>query len=195
MWAGDLLAAQNRDVDVLLSLFGEDFFSDGAIYFDSGNAEAVARACSAVRLCLRERFLLAVGDEASSRATSKWPGSTTRRARRSCATSSWPRSRSSSSSSWMNNVCAGQRPNSIGKAPFAARAAQTRSGRQAGLTLKGIGQEATNELRNCRCGSLSDRIRTQPCAAYAFDAPSSATYGVSRHLAVFEVCSLHALCL
>jgi len=64
MWAGDLLAAQNRDVDTFLALFGEEFFSEGAVYLNNGNAEAIVRACSAVRLCLRERFLQSVGDEA-----------------------------------------------------------------------------------------------------------------------------------
>jgi len=64
MWAGELLAAQNRDVDVLLALFDEEFFAEGAVYLNTGNAEAVARACSAVRLCLRERCLSGVGDEA-----------------------------------------------------------------------------------------------------------------------------------
>jgi hypothetical protein len=64
VWAGELLAARNRDVEVLLSLFGEDFFSEGKVYFDRDNAEAIARSCTAVRLCLRERFLASVGDEA-----------------------------------------------------------------------------------------------------------------------------------
>ena len=42
MWAGELLAAQNRDVDVLLALFDEEFFAEGAVYLNTGNAEAVA---------------------------------------------------------------------------------------------------------------------------------------------------------
>jgi len=64
MWAGDLLTGQNEDIAVLLALFGEEFFSEGIVYFDRGNAEAIARACSAVRLRLRDRFLEAMGDEA-----------------------------------------------------------------------------------------------------------------------------------
>ncbi len=65
VWAGELLAARNRDVNVLLSLFDEDFFSEGKVYFDSDNAEDHRlRSCTAVRLCLRERFLASVSDEA-----------------------------------------------------------------------------------------------------------------------------------
>ena len=64
MWADELLDAQNQDIAVLLALFGEDFFSEGIVYFDRHNAEAIARACSAVRLRLRDRFLETMGDEA-----------------------------------------------------------------------------------------------------------------------------------
>ena len=63
MWAGELLASQKRDVDTLLAAFGEEFFAEGKVYFDRNNAEAIARACSAVRLCLRERHLKILDDE------------------------------------------------------------------------------------------------------------------------------------
>ncbi|MGH7994964.1 MAG: hypothetical protein ACREFX_01275 [Opitutaceae bacterium] len=63
-WAAELLSSQAEDVKVLLALFGEDFFADGVVCFDPGNAEAIARACSAVRLRLRERYLQPLGDEA-----------------------------------------------------------------------------------------------------------------------------------
>jgi len=63
-WAKDLIAAQLSDVTMLLSLFGEEFFTDGIVYFDRNNAEAIARACSAVRLRLRERYLKPLADEA-----------------------------------------------------------------------------------------------------------------------------------
>ncbi len=63
-WTGELIASQSADVGILLALFGDDFFADGVVHFDRGNAESIARACSAVRLCLRERYLKPVGDEA-----------------------------------------------------------------------------------------------------------------------------------
>lgn len=62
-WRGELLGGQDQDVNVLLALFGEDFFSDGIVAFDQTNAEAIARACSAVRLLLRERCLKSLTDE------------------------------------------------------------------------------------------------------------------------------------
>jgi hypothetical protein len=63
-WATDLIAGQSADLAILLSLFGDEFFADGVVRFDARNAEAIARACSAVRLRLRERYLKPVGDEA-----------------------------------------------------------------------------------------------------------------------------------
>jgi len=63
-WTSELLGGQHDDVSVLLSLFGEEFFSDGIVSFDEGNAEAITRACSAVRLLLRERYLRNMNDEA-----------------------------------------------------------------------------------------------------------------------------------
>jgi len=63
-WTGELIASQQSDVATLLSLFGEEFFTDGVVYFDPNNAEAIARACSAVRLRLRERHLKPLSDEA-----------------------------------------------------------------------------------------------------------------------------------
>jgi hypothetical protein len=62
-WSRDLLGDQQSDVAVLLALFGENFFLDGIVSFDQTNAEAIARACSAVRLLLRERFLKPVADD------------------------------------------------------------------------------------------------------------------------------------
>jgi hypothetical protein len=62
-WTGELLGGQHDDVSVLLSLFGEEFFSDGIVSFDESNAEAITRACSAVRLLLRERHLRSLNDE------------------------------------------------------------------------------------------------------------------------------------
>lgn len=63
-WVGELLSSQNDDVHTLLALFNDEFFSDGVVAFDATNAEAIVRACAAVRLRLRERFLKPLGDEA-----------------------------------------------------------------------------------------------------------------------------------
>jgi hypothetical protein len=63
VWRDDLLEAQNQDVGVLLALFDRDFFSSGVVSFDAENADAVVRACSSVRLRLRDRFLKNVADE------------------------------------------------------------------------------------------------------------------------------------
>lgn len=62
-WLGELLTSQNEDVQTLLALFNEDFFSEGVVAFDENNAEAIVRACAAIRLRLRDRFLKPLGDE------------------------------------------------------------------------------------------------------------------------------------
>jgi hypothetical protein len=63
-WVGELLSAQTDDVHTLLSLFDDEFFTEGVVAFDEENAEIILRACAAVRLRLRERFLKPMGDEA-----------------------------------------------------------------------------------------------------------------------------------
>jgi hypothetical protein len=62
-WHDELVVAQNRDVQVLLALFDNDFFSTGVVSFDEANADAIVRACASVRLRLRERFLTTLADE------------------------------------------------------------------------------------------------------------------------------------
>src|SRR5205807_1715354 len=62
-WIVELLSSQNEDVQTLLALFNEEFFSEGVVSFDETNAESIVRACSAVRLRLRDRFLKPLGDE------------------------------------------------------------------------------------------------------------------------------------
>jgi hypothetical protein len=62
-WTAELLAAQNEDVGVLLALFDDEFFNEGVIGLDESNAEAVVRACAAVRLRLRAAALKSMGDE------------------------------------------------------------------------------------------------------------------------------------
>ncbi len=62
-WVAELLGGQNREVEALLALFDEEFFSEGIVAFDSDNAETIVRAAAAVRLQLRERHLKPLGDE------------------------------------------------------------------------------------------------------------------------------------
>jgi hypothetical protein len=62
-WADELLGLQAEEVKALLALFGDEFFSEGVVAFDEGNAEVIVRACAAVRLRLREVYLKPLGDE------------------------------------------------------------------------------------------------------------------------------------
>jgi len=63
-WNRELLEGQNSDIGMFLSLFGADFFLSGMVPLDTNNREAILRACSAVRLRLREKHLRPLGDEA-----------------------------------------------------------------------------------------------------------------------------------
>lgn len=62
-WRDELVEAQNQDVKVLLALFDSEFFASGVVSFDESNADAIVRACSSIRLRLRERFLNDLSDE------------------------------------------------------------------------------------------------------------------------------------
>lgn len=62
-WSGELLTAQCVDLQVLLGLFNEEFFTDGVIALDEDNAEPIVRATAAVRLRLRTQYLEVLGDE------------------------------------------------------------------------------------------------------------------------------------
>jgi hypothetical protein len=62
-WKDELLGGQRVEVDALLALFNEDFFREGVVAFDEDNAETIVRACAAVRLQLRERYLAPLGDD------------------------------------------------------------------------------------------------------------------------------------
>ncbi|MCF3648707.1 hypothetical protein [Synoicihabitans lomoniglobus] len=62
-WRTELVADQNGDVSALLALFDSDFFASGVVNFDEDNADAILRACAAVRLRLRDRFLDEVSDD------------------------------------------------------------------------------------------------------------------------------------
>ena len=63
-WKRELLESQNSDITAFLSLFGAEFFISGMVPLDANNREAILRACSAVRLRLRQKHLRALGDEA-----------------------------------------------------------------------------------------------------------------------------------
>ncbi|RRJ96459.1 hypothetical protein Ga0100231_021625 [Opitutaceae bacterium TAV4] len=62
-WREELQGEQREELRTLLALFNSEFFSTGIVAFDSDNAEVIAKACSAVRLRLRERFLDGLTDE------------------------------------------------------------------------------------------------------------------------------------
>ena len=64
LWTRELQDGQNEDITALLALFNEEFFTEGVVALGPGNAESIARACSAIRLRLRERYLQPLGDEA-----------------------------------------------------------------------------------------------------------------------------------
>jgi hypothetical protein len=63
-WKSELLQSQNGDIAVFLGLFGSEFFLTGVLPLDPTNSDAILRACSAVRLRLREKHLQSLGDEA-----------------------------------------------------------------------------------------------------------------------------------
>lgn len=62
-WRAELLLSQNEEVRQLLGLFDADFFATGVVAFDGANAEPIVRACAAIRLRLRERFLRGLNEE------------------------------------------------------------------------------------------------------------------------------------
>ena len=63
-WKEELLQSQNGDIGVFMGLFGSEFFLTGVMPLDPTNSDAILRACSAVRLRLREKHLQSLGDEA-----------------------------------------------------------------------------------------------------------------------------------
>ena len=62
-WAAELVECQNEDLRVLLALFDAEFFSSGVIAIDEDNADGLVRACSAIRLRLRQRFMTGIPDD------------------------------------------------------------------------------------------------------------------------------------
>lgn len=62
-WKSDLVVSQNEDIDVLLKLFNREFFTEETVAFDEANADAVVRACSALKLYLYYEYLSDLDDE------------------------------------------------------------------------------------------------------------------------------------
>lgn len=57
LWSTELLEGQREDLTALASLFDEEFHKSGRIQIDQENADAILRACAALRLRLRETEL------------------------------------------------------------------------------------------------------------------------------------------
>lgn len=55
-WTSELVDSQNNDIEVLLKLFNRDFFTEETVAFDEANADAVVRACSALKLYLFNHY-------------------------------------------------------------------------------------------------------------------------------------------
>ena len=62
-WSSELVAEQNGGVAQLLAVFDSDFFASGTVAFDEENADSILKACAAVRLRLRDRFLGEISDD------------------------------------------------------------------------------------------------------------------------------------
>ena len=64
LWRDSLLETQNAGVTELLALFDNRFFKTDMVVFDAANAAQIIRACSAMRLGVREKFLKLFSDNA-----------------------------------------------------------------------------------------------------------------------------------
>ncbi len=62
-WREELISGQTEELNTLLALFDSEFFATGVVGFDESNAIVIVRACSAVRLRLRERYLSKLPDD------------------------------------------------------------------------------------------------------------------------------------
>ncbi len=62
-WKSELVTSQNADIDVLLKLFNREFFREEVVAFDEENADAVVRACSALKLYLFYEYLGDLSEE------------------------------------------------------------------------------------------------------------------------------------
>jgi len=61
-WQSDLIEALHADIDYLLTVLRDNHFGKGELIMEEGVAESVMRACSAIRLKLRETALLKLTD-------------------------------------------------------------------------------------------------------------------------------------
>ena len=57
IWREELIEAQTEDCRKFLALFGKNFFENGKVSVRQDNAEAILRACAAIRLRLHETRL------------------------------------------------------------------------------------------------------------------------------------------
>lgn len=62
-WQADLIEALHYDIDYLLLVLRDHDFGKGELIMEEGVAESVVRACSAIRLKLRESALLKLTDD------------------------------------------------------------------------------------------------------------------------------------
>lgn len=61
-WKNDLLNSQREELEVVSELFGDEFMRSGRAVIDPQDMDKVVRACSAIRLKLRETMLSQVSD-------------------------------------------------------------------------------------------------------------------------------------
>lgn len=61
-WKTDLLNSQREEIAIMRGLFGEDFMDTGRAFIDPEDMDKVLRACSAIRLKLRETMLAPIND-------------------------------------------------------------------------------------------------------------------------------------
>lgn len=62
-WKKDLLDAQREEVTVIAELFDDEFMETGRATIDPDDMDRVIRACSAIRLKLRDSALAPLSDE------------------------------------------------------------------------------------------------------------------------------------
>lgn len=61
-WKNDLLNSQREEIAIITGLFGEDFMDTGRAYIEPDDMDKVLRACSAIRLKLRDTMLAPIED-------------------------------------------------------------------------------------------------------------------------------------
>ncbi|MDQ8186660.1 hypothetical protein [Pelagicoccus sp. SDUM812002] len=61
-WTSDLLNSQREELKIIENLFDDEFMLSGRALIAADEMDKVIRACSAIRLKLRERMLEPIGD-------------------------------------------------------------------------------------------------------------------------------------